>query len=627
MAVSDRISLRRMLPATAALVPAALAVTLAFRAGGYSTASTSLAATELLLALVLWTILAHDPLAGWGTALKLAVGSLAALSAWTRVSAAWSISPEQALPEATRVALYGAALAFGGLVCGDRLRLRVLICGVVIAMVALCVTALASRTLPDVLRAAPGELPDRLSYPLSYANALGLAAALALILLVHFTVATGSRPRVAALAAAAIPLVVGTLGATRSAGAAGAALAGVLLYAATARPRALRAVLPVLAIPAAVAVWALERAPTGVSDASSPALLAAAHRAGAVLLACAVAAALLRMAVPRMERHLERLAPARGRIALLVLLLGFGAGAIAVAVSAGVGIRLDYWRVGADMVGAEPLRGEGAGAFASAWARDRERPAVARDAHSLIVETAAELGVVGLALLLTALAILARGLVEQARAPGTERELRWALLAVAAAWMLHAAIDWIWEQPAVTVPVLALAGAALARRAPAGGRTPAAPALPRAAAIATCGALAFVTGRLAVSASDLEGALRTARQGDCAEAQARARQSLRLRPTSSAHIVLASCALPADPPAALAAIDRAIAHDPQNWRVHYDKAIVLAARGRDPRPEVGAARVLNALQPSVSVALHRFGTNDPTVWRAEARRVRFLLPW
>lgn len=625
MAALDRTALRRTLLAAPALVPAAMGIALAFRSGGYSTGSTSLAATELLLAIALWTIVAPAPLAGWSTALRLGLGSLAGLAAWTAASAAWSISPELALPEATRVVLYGAALAFGGLVCADPQRLRVLVGAVVMAMVALCVTALASRTFPDVLTASPGALPGRLSYPLGYSNALGLASAIALILLVHITVADGAH-WARALAAAAVPLVVATLVETTSAGAAGAACAGVVLYTAMTRPPALGTVLAVLAIPSGIAVWALQGAPVDAPAPASPPLLGAAHEAGVLLLAAAVAAALLRVGALRLERRAAPLGPVRPRVVLLLLVLVLGAGATTSVVDAGTAIRLDYWRVGADMLRVDPLRGEGAGAFALAWPRDRERQAVARDGHSVLVETAAELGIVGLALLLAAFAALGRGLVQRARSPGADRAQRCVLLAVAAAWLLHAAIDWMWEQPAVTVPVLALTGAALARGAPPAGRGPPTGALARAAAIAACGALAIATGRLALASSDLEGSLRAARHGDCVEAQARARQSLRLRPTSSAHVVLAHCALPSDPRAALAAIDKAAARDPQNWRVHYDKAVVLAALGRDPRPEVGAAHALNLLEPRVNVALHRFATSDPEVWREEARLVPFVLP-
>jgi hypothetical protein len=623
---ADQTSLRRALTAAAALVPAVLAVALAFRAGGYPVATTSLAATEMLLAIVLWTMLARHPLAGWSAPLAAGLTLLAALAGWTAWSAQWSVAPEMAAPEAARVVLYGAALVFGGLVCADPRRLRVAVGAVTVAMTALCLAALASRTLPDVLTVAAGEQPDRLSYPLSYWNALGLVAAIALILLVHHTLSADRGSRRVAAAAAAIPLVVATLVATTSAGAAGAAFAGTVVYAAAARPRGLLAVLALLAIPAAVATWALERAPIAALDGPSRGLLSAAHLTALVLVACAAAAVLLARAAPRSERPAARLRlrPVAAGLALAVVI---AIAAALVFAHAGVGIRTEYWRVGVGMIGSDPVRGEGAGSFATGWVRDRERSADTRDAHSLFVETGAELGLVGLALLLAAFAVLGRGLLEQARRRRGDHALRCAVLAIAAAWTLHASVDWIWEQPAVGVVVFALCGAALARSAPAGGASGRSGAPQRVAVVVACALLAIPAGRLAVAASDLETSVRSARRGECGQARARALQSLRLRPTSSAYVVLARCALPIAPHAALPAIDAAVMRAPHDWRLHYDRAIVLAALGRDPRPATAAARALNPLEPGVMVAVARLDTGDPDVWRGQAMKMPFLLPW
>jgi len=55
------------------------------------------------------------------------------------------------------------------------------------------------------------------------------------------------------------------------------------------------------------------------------------------------------------------------------------------------------------MVEREPLLGEGAGGFERRWMQERGAPNNARDAHNLYLETLAELGPIGLALLLVAL--------------------------------------------------------------------------------------------------------------------------------------------------------------------------------------------------------------------------------
>jgi hypothetical protein len=621
MLASDRISLRRLPLDALLLIPGALSVVLAFRAGGYLPAATSLGATEVLLVIVLWLILAREPLAAWSRPLAVGVAALAALAGWTALSATWSISPELALPEATRALLYAGVLALGGLVASDARRLRVLAAGVAVAMVALCVIALASRTLPDVLSVAPRKLPERLAYPLSYWNALGFAAAVALILLVHGSVSARASTRVRVAAATAVPLVVATLIASTSAGAAGAALAGLGLYAATARPPGLGRVVAALAIPSALAVWVEEAAPVATTSHPSAALLADAHRAAVLLVICAVAAGGLRILALRLQPRMRRAALTR-RAALAVAVLALGGAAAAGGAS--VGVRVDYWDVASGMVRSEPLHGEGAGTFALVWPRERDKHHDTIDAHSLYLECLAELGVVGLALLLVALATAGRGLVARARGAGDDRDLHCALLAVAFAWALHAGIDWLWEQPAVSVPVFAIGGAALARAPQARPERTTAPL--RVAAIAACVGAAIVTGRLAIASADLEAARGAAGRGHCDEAQRRARDSLRVRATSDAELILADCLLRARPQAALAAAERAAVRDPHDWRVHYDNAVALAVNGRDPRPEAGAAHGLNLLEPAAQVALERFGSTNPAVWRAQALRVPFLLP-
>src|SRR5205807_8788652 len=105
------------------------------------------------------------------------------------------------------------------------------------------------------------------------------------------------------------------------------------------------------------------------------------------------------------------------------------------------------------------LRGLGSGGFAVAWLRERKGSESAQDARSLYVETAAELGLVGLA----ALALLLAGVVLCMRAAWRrDSALVAGWGAALASWALHAGLDWDWEMPAVTLIALVLSGAALA---------------------------------------------------------------------------------------------------------------------------------------------------------------------
>ena len=122
--------------------------------------------------------------------------------------------------------------------------------------------------------------------------------------------------------------------------------------------------------------------------------------------------------------------------------------------------RYAYWRVALDAFAERPLQGHGSGSFGVLWLRDRTVPEVVRDAHSLWLETAAELGLVGLALL----AAFAGGIaVAAARA---RRRVPAAVAGPAAAlvvWAAHSAIDWDWEMPGgATLTALVLAGLVLA---------------------------------------------------------------------------------------------------------------------------------------------------------------------
>jgi O-antigen ligase len=118
----------------------------------------------------------------------------------------------------------------------------------------------------------------------------------------------------------------------------------------------------------------------------------------------------------------------------------------------------------------------GAGGFAVEW--QRERPAGsagAVDAHSLYVETAAELGLVGLA----ALALLLGSIAAcAARALRLDFALAAGPTAALAASGFHAGLDWDWEMPALTLIAVLLAGVVVAA-ADRGGRGDACNASPR----------------------------------------------------------------------------------------------------------------------------------------------------
>jgi O-antigen ligase len=108
---------------------------------------------------------------------------------------------------------------------------------------------------------------------------------------------------------------------------------------------------------------------------------------------------------------------------------------------------------------AEPLRGVGAGGWTVYWLRHRTVNEGAQDAHSLPLQTMAELGVVGLALLLAFVGGVAAG---SRRAVRVARGVAAGPAAALVVYVAHAPLDWDWQMPAVTLVAIVLAGMLLA---------------------------------------------------------------------------------------------------------------------------------------------------------------------
>ena len=88
----------------------------------------------------------------------------------------------------------------------------------------------------------------------------------------------------------------------------------------------------------------------------------------------------------------------------------------------------------------------------------RDAAETVRDAHSLYIETLAELGIVGLLLLLAFLGwVLVCGIRFAVRSEGEERSRLAAALAGFCVFLMTAAVDWMWQVPVVPVAALLLA--------------------------------------------------------------------------------------------------------------------------------------------------------------------------
>jgi O-antigen ligase len=121
-----------------------------------------------------------------------------------------------------------------------------------------------------------------------------------------------------------------------------------------------------------------------------------------------------------------------------------------------------YWRVALESFADHTLAGVGTGGFHVEWWRERDSDQFAYDAHSIYVETLAELGLVGGALLVAFGATILLGMRRRWRAVPDDPLLA-AAAGVLAAFAVHAGLDWDWELPAVTLVALLAAAAAIQR--------------------------------------------------------------------------------------------------------------------------------------------------------------------
>lgn len=655
-----RVSPRALATGALVALPGALTAYAAFHAGGYFAGTQAVLAVALTAVVVLGITVARDPLAGAGPALVTAAGALALFAAWLLLSTSWSDAPARGLLEFDRALLYFLVLVlFGAL----RLRpgqLRWMIRGVALAAVAVCAVALLTRLLPHVYPTTAGNSPARLGYPVTYWNALGLLGALGAVLCLHLT-CSATEPRAARIAgAAAMPVLACTVYFTYSRGAIAAGGIGLLAYLLLARPRklvgGLLACVPatVVALHTAYGAGALASPhPAGARG------VAEGHHVAAVVAACVVAAALLRGLAVLVAARLPQMPGARRRVieravvgtVLAVVLVGGLVAAFApprsvrdqydifahrTAPSSGSADprgrltdpssngRIDQWRIASRAFRGERLHGTGAGTYELLWNRSRPYPNQVVDGHSLYMETLAELGLVGFALIVVMLVALLAGVLARIRGP--DRTAYAAVAAVLITWALRAGIDWDWEMPVVTLPVLALAAAALGtapRRAvtePKGagwvpGRTA------RVLIGLGCLLLAITPARIAVSQGRLNASVRAFKAGDCPRAIAASLDSIdAVGARPQPHALVGYCDARLNQPGlAVRALRRAVKRDPNDWEYRYGLALVLAVSGQDPRAEARIAVRLNPREPLTRSALTESGIS-PRTWRQWALR-------
>jgi hypothetical protein len=639
-------------------VPAALTVYLAFDAGGYFVDGAAAGAVALALVLVLRVTLEERPLGRPTAAATIAIVCLTGFALWTLLSGAWSDSWARALTEFDRALAYLLALVSFATFVRAPGELRLMLRWFALATVIVCAVALASRLLPDVVPSSQNVASSRLSYPITYWNALGLLGVLGITACLHLA-ATAREPRVVrVLGAAAIPLLSVTVYFTFSRAAVLVGVVGLVMFAIVGRSRGLLAALVSSVPAAAIAVAAAYGADLLASR--NPTAAAASSQANDVLTATLLAivgAGTLRAVLVAVgwETAPSRLS-ARTRRLTAILTAGLAgvalvAGGFALDAPArleqqydkfvegnqvssgsdarsrftdpGNNGRVDYWDVSLDSWGGEAFKGIGAAGWEFLWARERPQQSNVINGHSLYLEVLTELGVVGLVLLAGAILAVLVGLGR--RVAGPERAIYAVLLTMSVVWTLHAGIDWDWEMPVVSLWFFAFAGAGLAR-APGEGPPPVAPArLTRVIVGLACLALAVTPALLFLSQRELNRSVDAFKHGDCSEAIDAALASSALVPVRDEPFeVLAYCDVRAGQSGlALRMMREAVERDPRDWRLQYGLALMRGVAGHDPRAQARRALRLNPRSSLARDAVRRFGTtSDAKKWRRRALNAR-----
>ena len=639
---------------------AAATVWLGFRGGGFDPRTQGIAAVAFAAATIVVVAFTPSSVERLRGALLLALVAIWAFAGWTLVSGAWSGAQGRAVLEYDRACLYATALVLFALLARGPRAVRNLLAATLAASLVLCLAALATRLAPDVFAVGVDQRgAGRLQYPVGYASTLGLLAAYGTLLSFAFAADGDRRPVARILSAGCTPVFATTLLLTYSRGPlATTAVALVVLLVAgrfSATPAALAATVGPTAA-ATVVAYRSGRLATG--DFTSPSALSQGHRLLVALAVCALLAAILRAATRGLDRRRERAHAARRSgphrpAAARVVAAGVLAAGLALATAielpalrsayarfsqpgsndasvrgrltdAQGNDRLQAWRVAVADFTSAPVGGRGAGTFVLSWDRSRPYRSTFNETHSLYLQMLGELGLVGLGLLLLALAAILVGLARRARGP--HRGTYVGALAAAVAWAVAVAVDWHWQMPVVTLWLFAVGGAALARPATR-ARRPRQEAARWLGVIVLAGA-ALLPARAAVAEGHLAHALTAFRARDfpaAAAAAGAADSALGVLPAPL--MLLGYCAaLSGQPALAVRDVEQAIMRDPDDWTFHYALATVRAAEGLDPRPEARAALRLNPRESLVDYMVATLTGNDPRAWRRQVAAVPIVLP-
>jgi hypothetical protein len=582
--------------------------------------------TRAYAAIGAWWLIGVGAALGIGSAqsrlsrLTTAVVFLFALFAvWTLVSMAWAPDAERAFEEFCLVSLYVAVLILS-LFLARVVPASFIAGGVALGLSAIAAVALVSRLFPSTFGVAPGSgilhtLAVRLSFPVGYWNGLAIEVALAVPLLLAAMCSEHSR-LVRAVAALPFPIIAADMYLASSRGAfvaAGIAAVAFILLAPRRWPALAAAAVAGLAAAAAVAELVHKKALVTAQTNPTTGLLSGlavhqGHHAALLIAVTCIVTSLVWLGVSEVGHRLSTPPPGVGWITagvLVVLVIGGVAAAHPVRFfdefrsnqtnavagsstfvtdhllsSSGSG-RWQFWGAAVSQFRAHPLKGGGAGSWEFWWLQHNSLKGVfTQVAHSLYLETMAELGIIGLLLLLGWLVLALVGAIRSALALSSSYVA--ALTATGIAFFFAASYDWVWQLSGIAVVGVGSLGIAL-------GVLPAGPAAARSRSVLLRPALALlavaaIVPQVVVLAAGihLNNSHVAASEGDPARARSEALAAKAVEPwAASPYLQLGQLAEgEGQMDKAHYWLSKAIHRSPQNWQLWLIASQIDVYRGR-----------------------------------------------
>lgn len=425
------------------------------------------------------------------------------------LSVAWSVAPDASWQDADRMLAYSAF--FGAAVALVRVapaRWPAVLGGVTLAGAVVCGYALLTKVLPAELDA--NDIYARLQQPFEYWNAIGLIAAIGVITSLWLGARRTGHGLLSALSYPACGMFLVTLMLAYSRGALVALAIGVLAWFCVVplRLRGAAVLLSGVAGAAPVVAWTFSQHALSSEGVTLAARTSAGEELGVVLATMLVGLMILGLLVGfRLARRAPSITSRRWVAALLLTAILAGivvfAGALASSKRGLTGtishdfssltnpnaplppntagrltaigsVRARYWNEGLEIFQANPVLGAGGAGYEVDRLRYRAEALNVKNAHGYIVETLADLGLVGLVI---TLALLGAWMSAAGRSthPFSRRWQRWrwrrehspysaerigmlTMLCLVVTFGVHSFVDWTWYVPGDACVALLCAG-------------------------------------------------------------------------------------------------------------------------------------------------------------------------